>query len=129
MESGEYLSEYFESIKYPVSDEKDVAFLNSENDDDCQYVHKVVDGVLEKKDEFDKIISENLRGWEQNRISKVSVAVLRLALFEMLYLSDVPMKVAINEAVEIAKRYDGQECAAFVNGVLASAASKLGIEG
>ena len=128
MEADEYLAEYFESVKNPALSKKDVAFLNSDNPDDCEYVRKVVDGVIEKKDEFDKIISENLRGWEANRISKVSIAVIRLALFEMLYLSDVPMKVAINEAVDIAKRYDGQECASFVNGVLASAVSKLGIE-
>ena len=126
MEKDDYLADYFESVKNPASE--DGAFLNTADKDDNDYVERAVDGVLARREELDKIIEENLRGWEVNRISKVSIAVLRLALFEIMYMDDVPMKVAINEAVEIAKRYDSRECASFVNGALASAAKKLGIE-
>ena len=125
MEKEEYLSDYFESIKRPQ--DKDGAFL-SDGDGDIEYVETAVDGILKRQEELDGIISENLKDWDISRISKISVAVLRLALFEILYMDDVPMKVAINEAVELAKRYDGKDCASFVNGALASAVRKLDIE-
>lgn len=126
MEKDDYLADYFESVEKPAAD--DGAFLNGADDADKEYVERAVDGILAKQEELDGIISDNLRGWEVNRISKVSIAVLRLALFEIIYMDDVPMKVAINEAVELAKRYDGKECASFVNGALASAVKKLNIE-
>ena len=81
---------------------------------------------MEKSEELDAIINENLVGWDVKRISKVSVAAMRLALYEIMYMDDIPTKVAANEAVEIAKKYDGEECAAFVNGALGSAIRKLG---
>ena len=83
------------------------------------YIKTVVLGVHEKNEELLKDISENLRkGWSADRISKVSLAVLKLAIFEIKYLEDVPHKVAINEAVEIEKKYDDPDNSAFVNGVL-----------
>ena len=123
MDKDEYLSDYFESIKNP--DGEDGAFLDTDDDD---YVKKAVDGILDRQEELDRIIVENLKGWDINRISKVSIAVLRLALFEIMFMDDVPMKVAINEAVELAKRYDGKDCASFVNGALAAAVKKLNIK-
>lgn len=83
------------------------------------YIKTVYLGVLAKKEEIDARISENLgKGWSIDRISKVSLAVLRLAVFEILYVEDVPQKVAINEAVEIEKKFDDPDNSAFVNGVL-----------
>jgi len=126
LEVDEYLIDYFQALE---EKEKDGAFLNSPVGNDNEYVRKTVEGVLGKKEELDKIISENLVGWSIERISKVSVAAMRLALFEMIYGDDVPLKVAINEAVEIAKKYDGEQCASFVNGALASATEKLSLGG
>jgi N utilization substance protein B len=77
-------------------------------------------GVFEKKDELDNIISEFSTGWKLSRISKVNLAVLRLALYEITYVDDVPESVAINEAVELTKKYASKEDAAFVNGILGS---------
>ena len=83
------------------------------------YIKTVYLGVFAKKEEIDAKISENLgKGWSIDRISKVSLAVLRLAVFEILYVEDVPQKVAINEAVEIEKRFDDPDNSAFVNEVL-----------
>lgn len=73
---------------------------------------------------IDKEISENLSGWAISRISKVSLAVLRLALTEILYMDDIPTGVSINEAVEIVKAYSTEDDAAFVNGVLGSISRK-----
>lgn len=76
-------------------------------------------GVFENLEAIDEIISENLVGWSISRISKTSRAVLRLAVYELKF-TDVPVGVAINEALEICKKYSTESDASFVNGVLAS---------
>lgn len=80
--------------------------------------------VYLKLDEIDKIIEENLVGWSAKRISKVTRSILRLAVCEMLYSENMPVGVAINEAVEIAKKYASAEDASYINGVLGSIAKK-----
>lgn len=80
--------------------------------------------VYLKLDEIDAVIEENLVGWSAKRISKATKAILRLAVCEMLYSENMPVGVAINEAVEIAKKYASQEDASYINGVLGSIAKK-----
>ena len=75
-------------------------------------------GAEEKLAELDARIEEHSHKWSHNRISRVALAVLRLAVYEMLYEDETPVSVAINEAVELAKRYGGEEDSSFVNGVL-----------
>ena len=75
-------------------------------------------------EEIDGAINENLVGWSAKRISRVTRAILRLAVCEMLYSEDMPVGVAINEAVEIAKKYASQEDASYINGVLGTIAKK-----
>ena len=90
-----------------------------ESEKNIDYIKTVVLGVNEKNEELLKNISDNLKkGWSISRISKVSLAVLKLAIFEIKYLEDVPSKIAINEAIEIEKKYDDPDASAFVNGVL-----------
>ena len=85
-----------------------------------------MNGVKEHEAELEEIISQNLKeGWSINRISKVSAAALKVAVFEMKYMDDVPHKVAINEAVELVKKYGAEEDPAFVNGVLGSVMKSL----
>ena len=79
----------------------------------------------EQQPEIDSIIGNNAIGWKKDRISRVSLSLLRLALCEMLFIEEVPTNVSINEAVELAKLYASQEDAAFINGVLGAAARKL----
>ena len=68
---------------------------------------------------LDNTISENLKsGWKTDRLSKVSLAILRLALYEIVYIDDIPDRVSVNEAVELAKQYDVDEAPSFINGVL-----------
>ena len=80
--------------------------------------------VYLRLEEIDTAINENLVGWSAKRISRVTRAILRLAVCEMLYSDDVPVGVAINEAVEIAKKYASQEDASYINGVLGTIAKK-----
>jgi len=89
------------------------------------YIKNVVYGVMEKYDELTGIISDNLAdGWKVERISKVARAVLLLAIYEIKYVEDVPEKVAINEALELAKKFDMPDSSVFVNGVLAGVVNK-----
>ncbi len=87
------------------------------------FVETVFKGVCDKTVELDTVISKNLKGWSISRISKVTLSLLRLAVFEILFMEEVPVKVSINEAVEIAKKYSTQDDAAYINGVLGSIAS------
>lgn len=90
-----------------------------ESEKNLNYIKTVFFGVLEKNDELLEDINKNLgKAWRIDRISKVSLAVLKLAIFEIKYIEDVPHKVAINEAVEIEKKFDDPDNSAFVNGVL-----------
>ena len=82
------------------------------------YTSSVVHKACENMQEIDEHISSHARGWKINRIPKVSLAVIRLALTEILYLDDIPSGVSINEAVELAKKYASPEDASFVNGLL-----------
>lgn len=79
-------------------------------------------GVEENREKLDKIISENIRGWSLRRLSKVTLALLRLSIYEMLYDDGIPVSVSINEAVELAKNYGGKDDASYLNGVLSSVA-------
>ena len=97
-----------------------------ESESNVDYIKTVYLGVLAKKDEIDKMIEDSMTfGWKLERISKVALAVLRMAVVEILYIEDVPEKVAINEAVEIDKKYDEPDNSAFVNGILGGIIKKL----
>lgn len=89
------------------------------------YVEEVFTGVCDKTVELDEAISANLKGWAITRLSKVALSLLRLAVYEMLYIDSVPVKVSINEAVEIAKKYSSTEDASYINGVLGSIAANI----
>lgn len=88
-----------------------------EHDD---YIVNVFNGVVEKNEELNNIISEKAIGWKLERISKISQAILKLAIYEILYVDEIPNSVSINEAVELCKKYATKEDASFVNGILAS---------
>lgn len=89
------------------------------------YIKGTVLGVMDKYDELTDEIRANLaEGWRLERISKVARTILLLAVYEIKYANDVPEKVAINEALELAKKFDDPETVAFVNGVLAGVVKK-----
>jgi len=84
------------------------------------YITDVFFGVVNKCDELNQIISEKAIGWKIDRISKTSLAILKLAIYEIKYMDSIPQSVSINEAVELCKKYATKEDASFVNGILAS---------
>ncbi len=86
------------------------------------YLTSRFQAVVEKIDEIDTILSESASGWKLNRMGKVDLTILRLAVYEMRFDEDIPVKVAINEAVELAKNFGGDDSPSFVNGVLAKLA-------
>lgn len=85
---------------------------------DVEYIKNTVKTVIENKDMIDGLIEENSKGWKKDRLSSVCLAILRVALAEMYFMDDIPDKVSINEAIELAKTYDTPEVAVYVNGVL-----------
>ena len=85
---------------------------------DLTYVKRPLIGVENNKKAIDEAISSNLQNWKIDRISKVNLTILRLAAYEILFDENVPRNVAINEALEITRRYSDEKSASFINGVL-----------
>ncbi|MBE6918999.1 MAG: transcription antitermination factor NusB [Ruminococcaceae bacterium] len=85
-----------------------------------QYIRRLVSGVAEHAAELDTYIEQYAQGWRFERISLVASAIMRVAMYEILYMPDIPNGVAINEAVEIAKKYESPEVVRFMNGILGS---------
>ena len=83
-----------------------------------EYIERVVRGVVANLQKIDKKIGELSKGWNIDRISSVSLSVLRLATYEIDFCDDIPAVVSVNEAVALAKKYEGDEAAPFVNGIL-----------
>lgn len=96
--------------------------IDSKNDK--RFIDEIVHLFIDNKEEIDRNIEENLKGWKFNRISKIDLSILRVAVTEILYREDIPFKVSINEAIELAKKYSEDESANFINGLLASLVSK-----
>ena len=93
-------------------------FAEKDAGDQKEYIKSVVLGAVEKVEELDRILGEYSKDWAVDRISSVSLAAMRLAAYEMLYVEDIPSVVSVNEAVALAKEYEGEEAAPFVNGIL-----------
>ena len=116
--------------EFRMAEEPDAIYaLSTDNREVAEnaYIKAVYFGVREHLEEIDAIISENAKGWKLNRISATSGAILRLAIYEMLY-TDIPFVVAINEAVELAKKYDHDKAPKFINGILNAVAEQKGLK-
>lgn len=111
----EKLARYFNA---QAEKEEEPLYLNTPQGEDNAYVQKVVAGVEASLDEINCMIEKNLMGWEMERVSKISIAILRLSIYEIMHMDDIPVEVSANEAVTIAKKYDSQSAGSFVNGIL-----------
>ena len=111
-EMPEQIRMYFESLE-------ELAPMNE------AYMQNKYEKILECLAEIDGILNQSSSGWKVSRMSKVDVNILRLAVYEMKYDEDVPVKVAINEAVELAKKFGGDDSSSFVNGILGKIAKEL----
>ena len=92
-----------------------------------EYAVRLATGVEREKDDLDALLSEVSVGWPVHRMSAVDRTILRLALYEMRSVEDVPPEVAVSEAVELAKGFSGEEAPAFVGGVLRGAVDRVGV--
>lgn len=88
------------------------------NDKQIRYIRELVQGVFSHGPELDDYISRYAMGWSFARIPRMAAAIMRMSMYEVLYMPDIPNAAAINEAVEIAKNYEPQEVVSFVNGIL-----------
>lgn len=121
----EMLEEFFEAARERKNDE----YQDEIGENDIKYAEEVIKGTIDKLQPIDKLIQGNITGWTKDRIVKVDLAVLRLALYEILYRDDIPDSVAINEAIELAKKYSTDESGSFVNGVLGKIVRESGSKG
>ena len=95
-------------------------------EDASPFTRELAEGVIGKVDELDAVIAAHAQGWDIDRIAPLERNIMRVALYEMAYSDDVPDEVAIDEAVEIAKKYSGTDAPGFVNGILGAAAREAG---
>lgn len=115
--------EYYKNL----SAENDV-YLERPNRTQLMYIDGVVSGVANRLEDLNATIGKYSIGWDITRISRLARSIMQLAIYEILYLEDVPTGVAVSEAVRLAKKYDGDDTGAFVNGILGSFARELAAE-
>ena len=99
---------------------EDPVYQEAPNAKQADYIRRLVKGVDEHAAELDADIAKYAQGWRFERISLVASAIMRVAMYEILYMADIPQGAAISEAVEIAKKYEIPEVAKFINGILGS---------
>lgn len=105
-----------------LTQQEDFFFEDEENQAGEEDIHQITGKfrrIVEKIDEIDEMLNERAKGWSTNRMGKVDLTILRLAVFEIKFDEDIPTGVAINEAVELAKKFGQDSSPAFINGVLA----------
>lgn len=100
--------------------EEDALYAGAPGAKQAEYIRRLVKGVDSHGAELDGYISKYARGWKFERIPLVASAIMRVAMYEILYMQDIPNGAAINEAVEIAKKYETPETVKFINGILGS---------
>ena len=110
---------------YPQLSQENEIYAERPNKYQLAYIDKVVTGVANRQEELDAQIQKFSIGWDISRISRLARSVMQLAIFEILYVEDVPTGVAVSEAVRLAKKYDGDDTGSFVNGILGSFARSL----
>ena len=112
--------EYYEQLA-----EENEVYTERPSRAQLRYLDTVVSGVANREEELNGYIRKFSIGWDISRISKLTRCIMQLAIFEILYVEDVPVGVAVSEAVRIAKMYDGNDTGSFVNGILGSFARSL----
>lgn len=118
--TAEALDSFFDKEYYGSLGAEHALFSEYPRKKHQAYIRTVVSGVAERREELDGYIEKYSRGWKLARISRIAAALLRTAMFEVLYLDEVPDSVAINEAVELSKGYEEPETVSFINGILGS---------
>lgn len=121
------LGQYFQSPEEYDIDESGVLEVLHKvelNEKDSEYLQAKTANIIEKIPEIDERLNKAAAGWKTRRMGKVELTILRLALYEMMYDDTIPEKVSINEAVELSKKFGGNDSSSFVNGILAKFVGK-----
>ena len=105
---------------YPALSQENDVYAERPSRAQLGYIDSVVAGVANRAEDLNAEIARYSIGWDVSRISRLTRAIMQLAIFEILYVPDVPTGVAVSEAVRLAKKYDGDDTGAFVNGILGS---------
>lgn len=114
------LENFFDKEYYATLADEDGLYADYPSKKELEYIRTVVTGAFEHREELDAYIEKYAKGWKLSRISRIASSVMRVALFEVIYMEDIPDSVAINEAVELSKGYEEPETVSFINGILGS---------
>ena len=116
----EVISRTFDDEYYASLQTEDELYKDKPNKKQLDYITHLVTGIYEHSAELDGYIEKYAVGWKFGRISRTAAAIMKLAMYEVLYMPDIPDNAAINEAIELAKRYEPPETVSFINGILGS---------
>ncbi len=116
----ELLDQRLTAERFASLAQEDPIYQEAPNAKQAEYIRRLVKGVAEHGAELDQYIAKYAKGWNFARIPLVASAIMRVAMYEMLYMPDIPTSASINEAVEIAKKYETPETVRFINGILGS---------
>ena len=117
-DAADALDSFFEEEHYATLAEENEIFAQRPDSKQMEYIRSLTRLVCEHRAELDNYIDSYSRGWKAARISRTAGAILRCAMSEILYMDDIPNAAAINEAVELAKKYEDEDVVSFINGVL-----------
>lgn len=118
--SEEIIGHFFSREYYDSLSEEDELFGAYPDDNSRAYIERVISGVDQHNMELDEYVMKYAKGWKFGRISRTALAVMKVCMFETLYMPDVPVGASVNSAIELAKKYDEPDTVSFVNGILGS---------
>ena len=113
-----FLEEHVNKETFQKWKEEDRLYKEYPNEKQLDYIRQVVKGVAEHGPELDQYIAQYSRNWAFDRIPRTAAAIMRVSMYEILYMPDIPAAASINDAVEIAKKYEDEQVVSFLNGIL-----------
>ena len=123
----EYIINRYEELRLQYSNNPNIELENIELDDaiDREYMTLICNNLKANKEQIDELINKYAKNWSVNRMAKVDLSILRLAICELVFVEEIPSKVSINEAIEMAKLYCDDKAPKFINGILGSVVNEF----
>ena len=123
----EYIINRYEELRLQYSNNPNVELNDIQLDDaiDKEYMKTICENLKENKEKIDELINKYAKNWSVNRMPKVDLSILRLAICELVFIEEIPNKVSINEAIELAKLYCDDKSPKFINGILGSVSNEF----
>ena len=123
--AGEALQTLMDDVYYPTLKPETDVYAEKPDGKQLEYLTSVVQGVQAKREELEGYISKYSVGWSLGRIARMAVAIMEVCMYEVLYIDDAPVSAAINEAVELTRKYENEDVVSFVNGILGGFARQM----